>query len=719
MSSFEGIRLALRPGQAIEVDGKTMKLKGRARDRARRLIFLDGEGIPRDFADHELLSLQAERRLRFLTETEFEQSSVLLERPRISSSFAVSKAQEDELTAEAMRKYAYIRAWEQAGCPSRTETAIRPIVERVALELDDNAAHSPRQVLRWLADFMTAGRNVEILVPQIMNSGNFFDRLDPVARDLLHDTVEENWLIDTQPTIVSVYEKVKIAFRAYNRSALPSERLKLPSIDAVYREARRIDAYTTEYCRKGKGAADHKHAPVGTAPEAKYANECWEIDHTRVNCIAIDLKTGLPIGRPWITVIIDRYSRLIIAVWLSFDPPSVEAVFQCLKSGILPKDGLLQAWGVTGDWPACGRCVVLIPDNGKEFKSKSFINACAKLGIDLQYTPILKAWYKGKVERVIQTLSRKVFEVVPGTTFASVFERNKERVPEKIAKATLADLWFHVLDWIVNSYNTRHHRGIDARPIDRWRSSVATGMQPPIDPAKLDRILAVVYYRVPQRYGVEFKGVYYNSADLTALRVRAKRDRFVRLLVDPADLGTISFIDPADGAPKLLYPQRHHRHSMKGRTLEMHVLARALQRENPDKFSGDDGVDRAHLLLVKTMKDRSGASGKENKRQAAKSWAAINRIARSEDPSAFNALSQASIADEVFTGDYTGVVTDVELTEDRSHQDEPASQKSKSNLQRRRKTTSPTKLKLVEEDGLDLDDYAIQHSLRIQEEGSD
>ncbi|RBH40617.1 integrase, partial [Pseudomonas sp. MWU13-2860] len=59
-----------------------------------------------------------------------------------------------------------------------------------------------------------------------------------------------------------------------------------------------------------------------------YLLERVEIDHTPFNIFVIDEESMLVLGRPYITVIIDCHTRMILGFYLSFSPPSIEAVLR-------------------------------------------------------------------------------------------------------------------------------------------------------------------------------------------------------------------------------------------------------------------------------------------------------------------------------------------------------------------------------------------------------
>ena len=92
---------------------------------------------------------------------------------------------------------------------------------------------------------------------------------------------------------------------------------------------------------------------------------------------------------------------------------------------------------------------------------------------------------KGTVERLIGTLMRSVFHLVPGTTYSGIYERDEERPPDTVAESTIEELRRKLLDWIVNEYQYRHHKGIDDIPLHLWKESVAKDQQRLIPPREI------------------------------------------------------------------------------------------------------------------------------------------------------------------------------------------------------------------------------------------
>ena len=75
------------------------------------------------------------------------------------------------------------------------------------------------------------------------------------------------------------------------------------------------------------------------------------------------------IGRPWLIVVIDRHTRMIMAFVISFSPPDTTAVLEAIKIAMLSKEELLARYGVKGTYLARGRPETIHVDNAKHYNS--------------------------------------------------------------------------------------------------------------------------------------------------------------------------------------------------------------------------------------------------------------------------------------------------------------------------------------------------------------
>ena len=79
-----------------------------------------------------------------------------------------------------------------------------------------------------------------------------------------------------------------------------------------------------------------------------------QIDHTPLNWVVICDRTGLPLGRPLLTVAICAYSGYILGFYLSFYGPGVSSVSGVLRNVIRVKDDMVANAGLKHPWLSCG-----------------------------------------------------------------------------------------------------------------------------------------------------------------------------------------------------------------------------------------------------------------------------------------------------------------------------------------------------------------------------
>lgn len=76
-------------------------------------------------------------------------------------------------------------------------------------------------------------------------------------------------------------------------------------------------------------------------------------------------------GRPYLTVGIEEFSRAIVGMVITLEPPSATSVGLCLAHMVTDKRLWLQELGVAAPWPMSGKPHALYLDNAKEFKSEA------------------------------------------------------------------------------------------------------------------------------------------------------------------------------------------------------------------------------------------------------------------------------------------------------------------------------------------------------------
>jgi putative transposase len=197
----------------------------------------------------------------------------------------------------------------------------------------------------------------------------------------------------------------------------------------------------------------------GLEVEVKASNQVWQCDHTRVDLLVVD-QVGEVLGRPWLTTVIDTYSRCIVGMHLGMEAPSAVVVCLALRQAILPKQ-YSSSYELTQVWGTYGVPRYLYTDGGKDFKSKHLEQVASELKIVLCQRRYPAEG--GIVERPFGTLNSELFATLPGYTGNSAKRRPKQA--ESSASLTLIQLEKYIVRYLVERYN----QCIDARIGDQTR----------------------------------------------------------------------------------------------------------------------------------------------------------------------------------------------------------------------------------------------------------
>lgn len=332
-------------------------------------------------------------------------------------------------------------------------------IAQIALELNDPHPPSAITLYRWYIRLKKGSDSQVDLVDRFKQRGRRLS-WSKVIKETVDQAIQEVYFNQQLYPKMAVVDLVETRVRQLAKQSPQHQQIKLPSKSSIYRYLGKLEAYTVAATRLGKPEADLRFRSVKGKQIATRLLERWEIDHTPLDILAICEKSFLPLGRPWLTIAIDKYSRMIVGFYLSFREPSAYAVLQCLKQAILPKDEILAVYpDIKAPWPARGIPESIVCDNGMDLHANALMNFCQELGIQVQFCPAKTPQYKGSVERVFRTIEESLIHQLPGTVFANVDARG-DYPSETKASLTLNDLQHLLIKWIVDIYHLTHHRGL-------------------------------------------------------------------------------------------------------------------------------------------------------------------------------------------------------------------------------------------------------------------
>jgi len=402
-------------------------------------------------------------------------------------------------------------------------------------------------VVRWRKRYIASGKDIASLNAHTHEQGNRKRRFDLRTLEIVEQAIEDIYLARERGSIQDTLDRAIAVIAKANRLELESNQITLATRRLVTRVIHDIPAFDRYAARYGLEAARRKFRTVIHQVAADRPLKRGEIDHARMNIFIVDDETDLPLGRPWITVLIDDYTRCILGIYIGFEPPSHYTVARCLKHAFLPKVSMSAEYpDVKGTWDAFGTIETLVVDNGLEFHAQNLERACYPFGVSIQYCPRKTPWYKGKIERFFRTLNAGVAHGFPGTTFSNIFEKD-DYDAIKNAVVSLKTFQTMVRKWIVDYYHEKPHRTLNAAPIEVWRANIKLeDIFVPDDPLKLDAVLGKTQECTLTHKGVVVDHLYYNSPELGDLRRQFGDKLKVKVSINDGDLGQAIVIGPDD-----------------------------------------------------------------------------------------------------------------------------------------------------------------------------
>jgi putative transposase len=463
-------------------------------------------------------------------------------------------------------------------------------------------------IYRWLRLWEASG-HLPGLVPSKGHPAVGSSRLPPAVDEIVTATIKEKYLDRQRRRAEDVSREIVQRCRTAG--------LRPPHSSTVRRRIAALPEELKVRRREGWRAAAAAFEPIkGSFPGADSPLAVVQIDHTTVDVEIVDDVHLASIGRPWLTVAVDVFSRMVAGFYVSLDPPGALSVGLCLAHAILRKDAWLAKLGIETSWPVWGVMKTVHADNGKEFHGRMLELACRNRGIELKWRPVRTPRYGGHIERLIGTLMQKVHSL-DGTTFSNIREKGTYDSAKK-ASMTLKDLERWLATYIVGSYHQDIHASLGVSPLKRYQDGIlGVDGQPGrglpdvvVDEMRLRLDFMPYVERTVQQYGILLDEVQYWDPVLRPW-INAKdpaqpgRKRHFIIRRDPRDISVVHFFDP-DSKEHLPIPYRNTRPAIS--LWEFKAARRALKKE------GRRNVDEAAIFDAHEKMNAIADAAREKKR---------------------------------------------------------------------------------------------------------
>ncbi len=380
----------------------------------------------------------------------------------------------------------------------------------------------PATLMRWLKIYQTSGGNAFLLLDRRAVAPKP-KRLEGLVERIVEEAIRKHYLQLRGESMKETHRKAKLATEAANRR--DGTTLQEPSESTVSRRILEIPPYVRDVKRYGVAYARNKWRYSLAGDQSTRTLERAEIDHTLLDIWVLDPRTGVPLGRPWITVVMDRMSGYPLGIYISFYGPSSATVASALKMSILPKDDLVKGISdIQIRWSAMGIAELYVVDNGLEFHARTFRRIAWELRADLIYNPVRQPWLKSSVERVMMEFNR----MLPSRGKVYTPVKNMQAPdPQKSAAILFDDLCTCLMIWAAQVFPNHIHPKTLVRPIDLWEEGRLSS-PPPMLPTSLKHLelaTGIGTERTIGGDGVFFQYLRYNSPELQDYR-RDHRENF-------------------------------------------------------------------------------------------------------------------------------------------------------------------------------------------------
>lgn len=404
----------------------------------------------------------------------------------------------------------------------------------------------PSTIYRWLGWYNQTGQIISLLGEK-KNGGKGKSRLTTQQESIINSSIEDVYLNPYRKSITSVILNV--------RKKCKEEGIPTPHESTIRRRIANLSDKETLQARYGAKVAKDKFEPLkGSFPHANSPLSVIQIDHTPIDIILVDEMFRNPFNRPYLTLAIDVYSRMVVGLYLSFDPPGSIGTGLCISNAILPKEMYLKKLEIDGDWGCWGVMDTIHVDNAKEFRGNMLRRACENYNINLEFRPPATPEYGGHIERLLGTFSKKIHDL-PGTTFSNIQEKDNYD-SQRHASLTLEEFEKWLVTFIVNVYHKKLHSGIGMPPERKFllgvfgdENQVGTGMPTRLLNERKVRLDFMPFFeRSIQQYGIVIDHIYYYSDVLRRyINVKNKSNKFSKKYIfrrNPKDISIIYFFDP-------------------------------------------------------------------------------------------------------------------------------------------------------------------------------
>lgn len=336
-----------------------------------------------------------------------------------------------------------------------------------------------KTIKRWKDRYLAAekeyGNGFVGLIPKHRQKGNRIPKIASEVQEYMDAYIQQHYETIKQRNAYSVYRSFKLQLEEDHPGWIA------PSHVSFNKTIKKRSGPKQTLLRKGKRAAIqeepmHWELTLKTPRHGSRPFEIVHIDHTPMD---VELVASLEAlgqcsrvidgltkpqelaNQAWLTIMIDAFSRKILAAYVSYESPSYRACMMVMRVCVSRFKRLPQT---------------IVVDNGSDFHSNYFAQLAAFYQIELKYRPPAYAKFGTLVERLFDTANQQLFYNMLGNTQARKNRQTTKTVdPRRNAVWNLPDLYGKLCKLLYEVYDNKVHQTLDQTPNEAYANGLAIG----------------------------------------------------------------------------------------------------------------------------------------------------------------------------------------------------------------------------------------------------
>ncbi|TCR68177.1 Mu transposase C-terminal domain-containing protein [Bosea sp. BK604] len=327
------------------------------------------------------------------------------------------------------------------------------------------------------------------------------------------------------------------------REAYPAlaEKFRLPSRVTILKRLKLFPQYRIDVAREGVTRARMLHRRPHGHQEPEACLSLVQYDETRLPFYCVSRCGGIPLGRPWLSWLLDVYCGGFLGFYLGFEPAGDTVFASVLRHACNFKSYVSEQYpGFAGTYKMAGRPRFITFDNSLSAHGTTIQTILEDLDIPWTFSKPWEPWTKAHVESSFDVFNRALLQDMPGFVLSKEIP-SRDYDPGKNACISFDQLLYIIHCWIVDYHGTAPaYRPEIGSPNQRWEHG--TRLVKPEFLRKgtdLDAMFGIVRSGRLDHRGVRYENIYYYSDELHSLRHHHGASLNVSVKVNPADLSKV------------------------------------------------------------------------------------------------------------------------------------------------------------------------------------